>query len=177
MGRPRTRPRVCEVCSGAYEPTYSGQRTCGRDCGARLRVREGTLGSEVARKVRGRNSYYSRRRRAEQELDQDRRAGLRRRHVADYMLARYHADPDNWSTKRKRLRIFERDGWECQVCGCTVELDLPRRHPRRAVAMHVLAAATGGEWTEDNIITGCHACNVADGVNQTPIQTRLVLSF
>jgi len=39
--------------------------------------------------------------------------------------------------------------------------------------MHILAKATGGEWTDDNMATGCHSCNVKDGVNRIPIQTAL----
>jgi hypothetical protein len=29
--------RSCEVCGAAYKPSYSEQRTCGRECGARLK--------------------------------------------------------------------------------------------------------------------------------------------
>lgn len=32
----RLAERICEVCFGAYRPTYSEQRACGRVCGARL---------------------------------------------------------------------------------------------------------------------------------------------
>jgi hypothetical protein len=99
----------------------------------------------------------------------------RRSAFSAYMLARYHADPDNWSTKRKRRRLFERDGWRCRVCGTKVADNLPRDHPRRAVAMHIVAKATGGEWTDENMATGCHRCNVADGVNKLPIQFAIAV--
>ena len=35
----RMRPRECAVCATAYVPSYSGQRTCGRACGAELQRR------------------------------------------------------------------------------------------------------------------------------------------
>ena len=97
----------------------------------------------------------------------------RKQEWSAYMLARYHADPDNWSTKKKRRRIFEADGWICRVCGVQVDDSLPKRHPRKAVAMHIEARATGGEWTSQNMATGCHECNVRDGVNRIPIQLAL----
>jgi hypothetical protein len=99
--------------------------------------------------------------------------GCRKRRMSEQMLARYYSDPDNWSTRRKRRRLFERDSWRCRVCGKKVSDQLPRNHPRRAVAMHILAKATGGEWVDDNMATGCHECNVADGVNKIPVQTHL----
>jgi hypothetical protein len=36
--------------------------------------------------------------------------------------------------------------------------------------MHIVAKATGGAWTDDNIATGCRECNIADGVNKIPVQ-------
>jgi hypothetical protein len=41
---PRGRsPRGCEMCGETYEPSYGGQRTCGRACGVELRRRKGNL--------------------------------------------------------------------------------------------------------------------------------------
>ncbi len=110
-------------------------------------------------------------------VNADRAELLRLRQKAEHsakMLALYHADPDNWSTRKKRRRLFERDGWKCRVCGVTVSDELPKGHAKRAVAMHIVAKATGGEWTDENMATGCHRCNVADGVNKIPIQTALL---
>lgn len=86
------------------------------------------------------------------------------------MLARYHADPDNWTTRKKRRLIFERDGWRCRSCGKQVTDTVHRNHTTRAVAGHIVARATGGEWSDHNMATLCHPCNVADGVNRTPLQ-------
>jgi 5-methylcytosine-specific restriction endonuclease McrA len=102
-------------------------------------------------------------------------AEQKRAEFAAYMLARYHADPANWSSANKRRRIFERDDWRCRVCGKSVTDTVHRDHPRRAVAGHILAKATGGEWTDENMATLCYPCNVADGVNKIPIQTRLAV--
>jgi 5-methylcytosine-specific restriction endonuclease McrA len=98
----------------------------------------------------------------------------KRAEVSADMLRRYHADPSNWSTARKRRRIFERDNWRCRACGKKVTDKVGACHPRRAVAGHILAKATGGRWTNENMATLCYPCNVKDGVNQLPIQIKLV---
>lgn len=98
------------------------------------------------------------------------RRELQRRDASRYQLARYYEDKDNWTTRKKRRRLFERDGWKCRVCGVKVSDSLHMAHPRRAVAMHIVAKARGGEWTEENMATGCYSCNVADGVHALPIQ-------
>lgn len=69
-------------------------------------------------------------------------------------------------------RVFERDGWRCQRVGCgkKTSMDLPQRHPRKAVLGHVNALASGGTHTYDNVVCLCHPCNVKDRVNQEPIQ-------
>ncbi len=93
------------------------------------------------------------------------------------MLAYYHADPDNWSTRKKRRRLFERDGWRCRVCNKKVTDTVDRTVDNRAVAGHIVARATGGAWTDENMATLCYPCNMADGVNQLPIQTHLPQHF
>lgn len=39
----RLAERICEVCLGAYRPTYSAQRACGRTCGVELQRRSRPL--------------------------------------------------------------------------------------------------------------------------------------
>jgi 5-methylcytosine-specific restriction endonuclease McrA len=90
-----------------------------------------------------------------------------------FMVAKYHADPDNWSGRQKRRRIFERDGWRCRTCGKSVTDQVGARDANRAVAGHIVAAARGGGWTDENIATLCYPCNVADGVERIPIQAHI----
>ncbi len=88
-------------------------------------------------------------------------------------LAKYHADPDNWSTRKKRRRLFERDGWKCRTCGRAVSDQVEMDSDDRAIAGHIVAKAAGGGWNDENMATLCHPCNVADGVNRIPVQTHL----
>lgn len=91
------------------------------------------------------------------------------------VLATYHADPQNWSTQKRRVRIFDRDGWRCRICRRKVRDDVPRNHLRRANVGHIVAKSTGGEWSDENLATLCFDCNRKDGVNKIPIQKHLVL--
>lgn len=156
----RRRPRTCEICSKTYVPTYGAQRTCGRECGVLLRFGEPYVS------LRDLNAPTT----AEREwLHKEKKRRLRA-----YVLERYHEDPDNWSTRHKRRRLFERDGWRCRICGTEVTDTVHRSHPKRAVAGHIVAKSTGGQWIDENMATLCHPCNVRDGVNRLPIQTSLL---
>lgn len=45
MRSPR-RSRVCEICDAIYDATWTGQRTCGRACGAKINASYGRLRPE-----------------------------------------------------------------------------------------------------------------------------------
>jgi 5-methylcytosine-specific restriction endonuclease McrA len=50
---------------------------------------------------------------------------------------------------RLRREILERDGWRCQICGCSQCLDV--HHMRRRSAL--------GDDVETNLITLCRDCH------------------
>lgn len=52
----------------------------------------------------------------------------------------------------RKIKIFERDGWECQYCG----LPLVRG---TATIDHVHPLSLGGDHSDGNLRTACHACN------------------
>lgn len=158
----RRKLRACEVCGTTYVPTYSKQRSCGRTCG--LRIKHGE--SLHLRPPSKRDLNEPLTREAAWLLER------RKQQASAHMLSRYYEDPHNWTTARKRRRIFERDGWTCRACGKHVTDTVHANHPRRAVAGHIVAKATGGEWDDTNMATLCRPCNVADGVNKIPLQTH-----
>lgn len=62
------------------------------------------------------------------------------------------------------LRVFERDGWRCHLCGCRT----PRRlrgscEPNAPELDHVVPLALGGTHTWANVACSCRACNNAKG--------------
>ena len=68
-------------------------------------------------------------------------------------MSRWHNAPLNrrrWA--RVRLRIMDRDGWRCVLCGKAGRLEVD----------HVRPLHHGGEqWAESNLQTLCKTCHVA----------------
>lgn len=63
-----------------------------------------------------------------------------------------------------RLRVFDRDGWRCQLCGKAT----PRRLLGRRVDLapeldHVVPLAAGGAHSFENTQCACRRCNMAKG--------------
>jgi 5-methylcytosine-specific restriction endonuclease McrA len=61
--------------------------------------------------------------------------------------ARIRKTPKQYAKLRKE--ILERDGWRCQKCGCSRNLDV--HHIRRRSAL--------GDEAETNLITLCRECH------------------
>lgn len=57
----------------------------------------------------------------------------------------------NWA--RKRIRIYERDGWCCVLCGSTRYLTIDHKVPRSA----------GGSRAYENLQAMCYECNHSKG--------------
>lgn len=56
-----------------------------------------------------------------------------------------------------RFRVLQRDGFRCQYCG---------RAPADGAVLqldHVVPVSSGGETTEDNLMTACETCNLGKG--------------
>lgn len=58
-----------------------------------------------------------------------------------------------------RHRIFERDGWRCQLCGDAVERDAVVPHPLAPTIDHVLPLAVGGKHEPANVQCAHFLCN------------------
>lgn len=59
--------------------------------------------------------------------------------------------------KATRLRILNRDGWQCQHCGKPLEDNAD------ATVDHVQARSKGGTDTDDNLVSLCRVCNSKKG--------------
>lgn len=58
--------------------------------------------------------------------------------------------------RRRRVRIFERDGYRCQHCGTPVT-------PATGHLDHLVAVINGGSDEDSNLRTLCRTCNLAKG--------------
>jgi 5-methylcytosine-specific restriction endonuclease McrA len=61
-----------------------------------------------------------------------------------------------------KRRVFERDKWQCQLCGCKVKRTA-QWHPRQATIDHIVPLALGGEHKYANVQTACMECNSKKG--------------
>jgi 5-methylcytosine-specific restriction endonuclease McrA len=72
------------------------------------------------------------------------------------------------------LRVFERDGWKCQLCGDKLR---PNRrgkyHPKSPELDHIIPLASGGTHTRDNVQCACRKCNIAK--SSRPLGQRLLI--
>ncbi len=60
-----------------------------------------------------------------------------------------------------RLKVLERDGWRCQICGRRTLLDIH----------HIDARARGGDDGETNLLTLCRMCHQGTHV---PMRNRQI---
>jgi 5-methylcytosine-specific restriction endonuclease McrA len=63
----------------------------------------------------------------------------------------------------RRIEIFERDRWICQLCGDPVIQTLVHPDPGCASIDHILPISLGGDDTPDNVQLAHLSCNVAKG--------------
>lgn len=68
--------------------------------------------------------------------------------------------PRKQVSTRTRFEVFKRDNFTCQYCGAT---------PPSVVLHvdHIVAVASGGKNSKDNLITSCSACNL--GKSDVPL--------
>lgn len=65
-----------------------------------------------------------------------------------------------------RRRVYERDGWACQLCESPVRADEDSNHPRYPTLDHVVPYSKGGSDDQSNLRLACRQCNVRRGTNE-----------
>ena len=66
-------------------------------------------------------------------------------------------------TAGARWRVFERDGWVCQICLEPTDRDADFPDRKYPTIDHIIPLAAGGEHAEANWQTACHSCNSSKG--------------
>lgn len=62
------------------------------------------------------------------------------------------------------IKVFERDGWRCHLCGCKTPRGLRGSYEPNAPELdHVLPLAAGGTHTWGNVRCACRQCNAVKG--------------
>lgn len=166
---------ICVVCNNRFKPRTYRTKVCSRDCS-----------KDVARR-RAAQSYVPVVHTAKRQC---RECG--KGYVPDHGARVYCGDRCSTravkriSRKRERARlrlakvesvnptvVFDRDGWQCQLCG----IKTPRRlrgtfDPQAPELDHIVPLAIGGDHSYRNTQCSCRACNHRKGARPLG-QTRL----
>jgi 5-methylcytosine-specific restriction endonuclease McrA len=77
-------------------------------------------------------------------------------------------------TQVVRRRIYERDGWNCQLCRKPVRRDAVVPHPLAPTLDHIVPLARGGTHEPRNVQLAHFRCNTAKGARGDSWQLRLI---
>ncbi|WP_366514118.1 HNH endonuclease signature motif containing protein [Rhizorhabdus sp.] len=73
-----------------------------------------------------------------------------------------------------RLKVFDRDGWKCQICGEKTPRRLLGTIDDRAPELdHRIPLSQGGPHTYENTQCACRACNISKGATRAAGQMNL----
>jgi len=128
-------PRKCKECGTIFTPEYGDKRKvyCSHKCGKKAGKRKGKKHTGTLNNV------------------------TRKRLRAMY--------GDSWRSMYEPInkrRVFERDRWRCQLCGCKVKRTT-EWDPRQATIDHIIPLSLGGEHKYTNVQTACMECNSKKG--------------
>jgi 5-methylcytosine-specific restriction endonuclease McrA len=73
-----------------------------------------------------------------------------------------------------RRKVFERDGWRCQICGGRVLKSAKVPHPKAPTVDHIVPLAMDGDHSMANAQTAHFICNSEKGASARNDQLRLV---
>jgi 5-methylcytosine-specific restriction endonuclease McrA len=68
-----------------------------------------------------------------------------------------------WVSTGRRLAIYHRDGYRCQLCGDPVDMCAEPNEPKAATLDHIIPRARGGADEPDNLRLAHRECNVQRG--------------
>lgn len=176
--------RRCLECRAPYTTTNSQSACCGDKCSnlRRKRLSDATrtvnAQARLTRKCQRCAETFVMPRPSAAALRGEVRSGLycSRRCANDGIEYASRGDARRARKHRRRARvrclpserfapseIFERDGWRCGVCLCSVDGALAYPNPMSASLDHVIPLSKGGAHTRDNTQCAHLQCNVAKG--------------
>lgn len=174
----------CEACGTTFTHSLSSRRFCSWACRTGQRFRRKRIerqcvdcGATFTAGMPGRVGASIRcpahqkkvaKRKARQRDKQ--KWGSRRHHVD---RARRNGLPRDYSIRP--IKLFNRDGWRCRLCGRHTPKHLNgKQQPRSPTIDHIIPIAHGGGHTWDNVQLACHECNMKKGA-KTLGQLRLAI--
>lgn len=188
--------RRCKTCNAYVSSKGNARITCtecsiARGSGAAYSARScngcGVLFSPMPYTVSGRGVTQPRPRYCSDACEESAKRIKRRANRKAYRKEARALGLDAARNHRKRARlagvayeavlprkVFERDGWRCQMCG----ISTPSKHrgtckPNAPELDHVIPIALGGSHTYDNVQCSCRRCNGMKGATRVMSQAPL----
>lgn len=149
----------CEECGANFKSRQRVAKYCSLECSGHGAIRLAKANNAPRRctacgeifSPTGKANKFCGRPCSQRALDAQR--GARRRGA----VAANYVDP---------YRVFTRDGWRCQMCGCRTPRHLRGRHEDRSPELdHILPLSKGGSHTYDNVQCACRRCNSRKGAS------------
>lgn len=138
--------RQCEHCGDEFVTNDNRQKCCSDDCRVSYRRHKANEWRRQFRKVHGGDRKHRER---------------AKRFGVEYA-------PIN------SRKVFERDGWKCQICGKqTPERHRGKRYPNAPELDHRVPMSKGGPHTYDNVQCACRNCNCAKNAKRSTGQLPL----
>lgn len=129
--------RVCVVCGAKFRRPNPSTVTCGPECGTRR--------CHNTRSANADNKRFER---------------TGRRDDSDLVHRREKAEWKRRGDNIDRIKLFERDGWRCYICGDQTPKELIGSHrPKAPEVDHIIPFAAGGQHTWVNTACACRFCN------------------
>lgn len=166
--------RSCDECGGSFTPVRAWQRYCKERCRNRAQRKRG--GAITAVWVAGycaecRAPFVARRhgdeipRYCSWECKHDVLCGSHAKRVRRR---------GGLVERVNRRRVFERDGWRCQICRRMTDRTAVVPHPRAPTLDHIVPVTAGGDHTYVNVQCACSECNTRKGNRSANDQLRLI---
>lgn len=133
LAKHNAKPRKCKCCKKVFTPEYGDKR---KDFCSR----------ECGKKHNRRGRVKSFNGRARKQL---------RRMYGDVLPMMYESI--------SRVAVLERDNWTCGICGQPIDRNAKAPHPLSPSVDHVIALASGGSHTYDNVQAAHFECNWRKG--------------
>lgn len=188
--------RRCKTCNVYISSKGAARNVCGhcanvRSSGAPSKARAcggcGVLFSPMAYTVSGRSPCQPRPRYCSDECEESAKSNKRRSARKAYRKRSRARGMGAGRNHRKRARlagveyeavqprkVFDRDGWRCQICGISTPAKCRGTHKKNAPELdHVIPIALGGPHTYGNVQCACRQCNGKKGASRVMSQAAL----
>ncbi len=137
-----SRVHVCSVCGKLFERKIGRRgwtKFCSADCWAK--------GKKAAKKAGRRSDSYR-----------------QYKHTCANNRRRARKFGTEYDSSVRSVKVFERDGWRCRICGRPTPRELlGKPRPNSPTLDHIIPMSKGGGHTWDSVQCACRECNTLKG--------------